>query len=211
MKQFKGIFVTSALIFALTGCHLISNTPKVEVKPPVDETQSSDTAVIEMPPQIVKQTDWHLILSPFINKLANTSLASSDNKLILISDIQNRSGDYLASNQIDEALHQLMHKQNTFTVVNKQVINQAKQTLGISADDKLVSRGKMIGLAKSINANYVLFTTIYKVPDESHGADLAMELISTQSGEILARSTSKDFSKQPNINEGSNQVIEDNK
>ncbi|MCO6538045.1 MAG: hypothetical protein J6567_08815 [Gilliamella sp.] len=211
MKQIKRIFVTSSLVFVLTGCHLISNTQKVEVKPPVDVTQPDDTGVIEMPPEIAKQTDWNSVLSPFIKKLVNVPLSNSDNKLIFISDIQNRSGDYIANNQIDEALHQLMHKQNTFTVVDRQTISQAKQSLGISADDKLVSRGKMIGLAKSISASYVLFTTIYKVPSASNDVDLAMELISTQSGEILTRVASKDFPKQPDINKETNKVIEDNK
>ncbi|MCO6550207.1 hypothetical protein GYW75_08740 [Gilliamella sp. ESL0232] len=211
MKQIKRIFVVSSLAFLLAGCHLLGNSQKTEVKPPVDVNQPDDTGVIEMPPEIAKQTDWNSVLSPFIKKLVNVPLSNSDNKLIFISDIQNRSGDYIANNQIDEALHQLMHKQNTFTVVDRQTISQAKQSLGISADDKLVSRGKMIGLAKSINASYVLFTTIYKVPSASNDVDLAMELISTQSGEILTRVASKDFPKQPDINKETNKVIEDNK
>ncbi|MCO6539462.1 MAG: hypothetical protein J6569_04920 [Gilliamella sp.] len=200
MKQIKRIFVVSSLAFLLAGCHLLGNSQKTEVKSPVDVNQPDGTGVIDTPPQIVRQTDWHSILSPFISKLVSLSSLDSDNKLILISDIQNRSGDYLANNKIANALHQLMHKQNTFTVVDQQAIIQAKQSLGISADDKLVSRGKMIGLAKSMNANYVLFTTIYKVPSESTDADLAMELLSTKSGEILTRVASKDFPKPSDSN-----------
>ncbi|OCG18721.1 MULTISPECIES: hypothetical protein [unclassified Gilliamella] len=200
MKQIKRLFVISAMTCVLAGCHLISHSPKVEVKPSVDVTEPDDTEVIETPPQIVKQTDWNTILSPFVNKILHVSLSNNDNKIILISDIQNRSGDYLVTNQIDDVLHQLMNKQNMFTVVNRQSTNQAKQALGISADDKFVSRGKMIGLAKSINAGYVLFTTIYKVPTESNDANLSVELLSTQSGEILTRVTSKDFSSQQNTN-----------
>ncbi|OCG10403.1 hypothetical protein A9G24_10325 [Gilliamella sp. App6-5] len=200
MKQIKRLFVISAMTCVLAGCHLISHTPKVEVKPPVDVTEPDDTGVVETPPQIVKQTDWNTILLPFVNKILHVSLSNNDNKIILISDIQNRSGDYLVTNQIDDALHQLMNKQNMFTVVNRQSTNQAKQALGISADDKFVSRGKMIGLAKSINAGYVLFTTIYKVPTESNDANLSVELLSTQSGEILTKVTSKDFSSQQNTN-----------
>ncbi|WP_085247441.1 hypothetical protein [Gilliamella mensalis] len=208
MKQIKCILVTSSLVFALTGCQLISNSQKVEVKPPVDVTQPDDTGVIETPPQIVKQTDWNATLSPFVNKILHTSLADNDNNIILISDIQNRSDDYLATNQIDDALHQLMNKQNVFTVVNRQSINQAKQALGMSTDDKLVSRGKMIGLAKSINAGYVLFTTIYKAPRDSNDANLSIELLSTQSGEILTRVTSKDFPSQQDTTNNKDNVSE---
>ncbi|NUF48546.1 hypothetical protein [Gilliamella sp. ESL0250] len=200
MKRIKRLFVISAMTCVLAGCHLISHTQKVEVKPPVDVTEPDDTGVIETPPQIIKQTDWNTILSPFVNKILHVSLSNNDNKIILISDIQNRSGDYLVTNQIDDALHQLMNKQNMFTVVNKQSTNQAKQALGISADDKFVSRGKMIGLAKSINARYVLFTTIYKAPTDSNDANLSVELLSTQNGEILTRVTSKDFPSQQNTN-----------
>ena len=195
MKQIKRIVVTSAIAFVLTGCHLLDNkgdtmTPPVIINP-------TDGDVIETPPLITKKTDWNTILSPFTNKLINDSSSLNDeNKVLLISDIQNRSGDYLINNQIDEALHQLMNKQNKFTVASRQSINQTKQALGISPDDKLVSRGKMIGLAKSMNAGYVLFTTIYKIPTENNEANLSMELISTQTGEILNRVTSKDFSKQ---------------
>ena len=195
MKQIKRIVVTSAIAFVLTGCHLLDNkgdtmTPPVIINP-------TDGDVIETPPLITKKTDWNTILSPFTNKLINDSSSLNDeNKILLISDIQNRSGDYLVNNQIDEVLHQLMNKQNKFTVASRQSINQAKQALGISPDDKLVSRGKMIGLAKSMNAGYVLFTTIYKIPTENNDANLSMELISTQTGEILNRVTSKDFSKQ---------------
>ena len=125
-----------------------------------------------------------------------SSSSIGGNNLLLISDIQNRSGDYLAINQVDDALHQLMNKQNLFAVADRQSIIQAKQALGISVDDKLVSRSKMIGLAKSMNAGYVLFTTLYKAPSENVDADLSMELLSTQTGEILQRVTSKDV--QPN-------------
>ena len=195
MKQIKRIVVTSAIAFVLTGCHLLDNkgdtmTPPVIINP-------TDGDVIETPPLITKKTDWNTILSPFTNKLINDSSSLNDeNKVLLISDIRNRSGDYLINNQIDEALHQLMNKQNKFTIASRQSINQTKQALGISPDDKLVSRGKMIGLAKSMNAGYVLFTTIYKIPTENNDANLSMELISTQTGEILNRVTSKDFSKQ---------------
>lgn len=195
MKQIKRIVVTSAIAFVLTGCHLLDNKDDIMTPPVIINPTDGD--VIETPPLITKKTDWNTILSPFTNKLINDSSSLNDeNKVLLISDIQNRSGDYLINNQIDATLHQLMNKQNKFTVASRQSINQTKQALGISPDDKLVSRGKMIGLAKSMNAGYVLFTTIYKIPTENNEANLSMELISTQTGEILNRVTSKDFSKQ---------------
>ena len=64
-------------------------TPPVIINP-------TDGDVIETPPLITKKTDWNTILSPFTNKLINDSSSLNDeNKVLLISDIQNRSGDYL--------------------------------------------------------------------------------------------------------------------
>lgn len=198
MKQIKHVVIIGALSFILAGCQIFSQTKPIEIKPPVEDSQVNNTDVIETPPSIVKSTDWNSILSPFVHKILQSSSSIDGNKVLLISDIQNRSGDYLAKNQIDETLHSLMNKQNLFVIADKQSIIQAKQALGISADDKLVSRSKMIGLAKSINAGYVLFTTINKLPTDNNDANLSMELLSTQTGEILTRVTSKDFPQQQN-------------
>lgn len=194
MKQFKRTVVISMLAFGLVGCQLLVNNQKVEVNPPIETPD--DIGVVETPPQIVKTIDWSSILSPLVNKILQSSTSVEGNKILLISDIQNRSGDYLATNQVDQTLHRLMNNQNLFAVADRQSIIQAKQALGISVDDKLVSRSKMIGLAKTMNAGYVLFTTLYKSPSENDVADLSMELLSTQTGEILQRVTSKDVQPQ---------------
>ncbi|OCG03227.1 penicillin-binding protein activator LpoB [Gilliamella sp. wkB112] len=199
MKQQKRILITIAMIFLLAGCQLFPKPENKQVNQPVDVIKPPDE-VVETPPEIIKKTDWNSILSPFVNKLLQSSSTYDDNKVILISDIQNRSGDYIVTSQVDEVLHQLMAQQKIFSVADRQSINQAKQALGISPDDKLVSRSKMIGIAKSMNAGYVLFTTIYKLPSDNNEANLAMELLSTQSGEILQRVTSKELIKASNTN-----------
>ncbi|OCG12908.1 hypothetical protein A9G09_09065 [Gilliamella sp. wkB292] len=211
MKQIKHVVIIGTLSFILAGCQLFNQTKPIEVKPPVEDTQVNNTDVIETPPSIVKSTDWNIILSPFVQKILKSSSSIDGNKVLLISDIQNRSGDYLAKNQIDETLHSLMNKQNLFVIADKQSIIQAKQALGISADDKLVSRSKMIGLAKSINAGYVLFTTINKLPTDNNDANLSMELLSTQTGEILTRVTSKDFPQQQNSSSSVSSTQEETK
>lgn len=207
MNKIKQVFIICPIILLLAGCHLLGQKDNVRVSPPIINGTPDGTGVVDTPPKIVKETNWNQILSPFVDKILHSSEAGGANNLILISDIQNRSGDYLATNQIDNALYQLMSKQNTYTVVDKKAVNQAKQTLGISADDKLVSRSKMIGLAKSLSAGYVLFTTIYKLPTDTDNANVAMELLSTQSGEILTRATSKDFPSQPKTQPNTDTII----
>lgn len=202
MKKIIRLLAFSSFVSLLAGCHLLDSEKTVDT-PPID---NSPVGIIETPPQIVKKTDWRSILSPFIIKILQSSSIPEGNRVLLISDIQNRTGDFVANNQIDEALHQLMSKQQIFSVANKQSINQAKQAIGIASDDTLVSRGKMIGLAKSMNAQYVLFTTLYQLPNDDNGTDanLSMELLYTQNGEILGRVTSKDF-VQPKTQTDNNQ------
>lgn len=202
MKKIIMLLAFSSFVSLLAGCHLLDSEKTVDI-PPID---NSPVGIIETPPQIVKKTDWRSILSPFITKILQSSSIPEGNRVLLISDIQNRTGDFVANNQIDEALHQLMSKQQIFSVANKQSINQAKQAIGIASDDTLVSRGKMIGLAKSMNAQYVLFTTLYQLPNDDNGTDanLSMELLYTQNGEILGRVTSKDF-VQPKTQTDNNQ------
>ena len=202
MKKIIRLLAFIAFVSLLVGCHLLDSKKTVDT-PPID---NSPIGIIETPPQIVKKTDWRSILSPFITKILQSSSIPEGNRVLLISDIQNRTGDFVANNQIDEALHQLMSKQQIFSVANKQSINQAKQAIGIASDDTLVSRGKMIGLAKSMNAQYVLFTTLYQLPNDDNGTDanLSMELLYTQNGEILGRVTSKDF-VQPKTQTDNNQ------
>lgn len=202
MKKIIRLLAFSSFVSLLAGCHLLDSEKTVDI-PPID---NSPVGIIETPPQIVKKTDWRSILSPFITNILQSSSIPEGNRVLLISDIQNRTGDFVANNQIDEALHQLMSKQQIFSVANKQSINQAKQAIGIASDDTLVSRGKMIGLAKSMNAQYVLFTTLYQLPNDDNGTDanLSMELLYTQNGEILGRVTSKDF-VQPKTQTDNNQ------
>ncbi|CAK8739011.1 Penicillin-binding protein activator LpoB [Sodalis praecaptivus] len=44
-----------------------------------------------------------------------------------------------------------------FQVVGADKLNAARQTLGLSADDSLESRSKAVGLARYLNAQYVLY------------------------------------------------------
>ena len=46
----------------------------------------------------------------------------------------------------------------------------------------------------------MLFTTLYKLPTENEDANLSMELLSTQTGEILQRVTTKDIQSQNSVN-----------
>lgn len=168
------------LIISLSGCHLFSQSPS----PISAANEKSATQVVEPPPILIKR-DWHDILSPLINALTQFSMTDEYN-LLLLSDVKNNSHDYIDSNQINQVLNRLFAKQTLFLVVDKKLVNDGKQLLGIANDDTLVSRGKMIALARNINVNYVLFTTINAPPKPPYSAaDVEMELLFSQTGEII--------------------------
>lgn len=198
-----GIMGAVTIVFSgmLTGCGLFYHLPpeKMTTLPVIVEPDLPEDKV-ETPPQIKKTIDWQQVLSPFVEQLLHASYEGK--KILLISDIQNRSGDYISTQRIDTILHNLMNNQSVFTVIDQASINQVKKVLNISPDDKLVSRSKMISLAKSINADYLLFTTIYKIPSDENEADLSMELISTKTGEILNRLTSAKMKVSRNTDVG---------
>lgn len=206
MKRTKSFLITASFAFLLAGCQLSNPSPQIAVKPNIDIPPPDD--VLETPPEIVKKNDWNTILSPFVKRVLDASSYSGGNHALFISDIQNRSNEYIANSQVNDALHQLVNQQNTFAVVDRETVDNAKQALGIAFDDKLVSRSKMIALAKSINVDYVLFTTIYKIPNESGESTISMELLSAQTGEILKRVTSAEIQSLQNQSTNSQREIE---
>lgn len=167
-----------ATIILINGCQI--DVPRGQVVPPARD----DKVIIEQPPKIV-ETDWQLIMQPLINELLSTMNVSANNTL-LISDINNRSDQYVSSASINNVITNDLKQQTIFKVVDSQLVNQAKQQLGISSDDSLVSRGKMIALARQLQTDYLLFTTINDVPQSpKQTAKVAMELLLTKTGEIV--------------------------
>jgi len=165
-------------IIILTGCHLLNleNYPS--------SAQQDEVSVVESPPKLLI-TNWQAILSPLIDELLETMPVSGNNTL-LISDVNNRSDQYISSTTINDILVNLLNQQTIFHVIDNKIVNLAKQSLAIPNDDSLVSRGKMIALARNVNADYVLFTTIDQVPKlPDKPAVVSLELILTKTGEII--------------------------
>ncbi|XKM12518.1 hypothetical protein RCS94_05710 [Orbaceae bacterium ac157xtp] len=179
MKIGYTFFCAPFLVLLLSGCELTGS----RLQPSDNSKQPTD--VVSLPPKIVG-TDWNSILTPLINELLETAEVGENNQL-LISDIKNNSNSYVSSAQLNKLIYnQLSSRQDIFKVIDKKTINQARQVLGISYNDALVSRSKMIALARNINADYLLFTTVNKTPDQDDSqAVVSMELLLTKTGEIV--------------------------
>ncbi|MCE1704583.1 penicillin-binding protein activator LpoB, partial [Enterobacter hormaechei] len=64
----------------------------------------------------------------------------------------------------------------------KSQVHVARQALGLSAEDSLGLRSKSIGLARYLNADYVLYSV---VANNQGQRDLEMQLMLVKTGEIL--------------------------
>lgn len=179
MKRYLSGVAIIISTMLLGGCHLLEQNRQTPA--PI---QNNPVSVVEQPPKILA-TDWQVVISPLIAELIQTAEVSDSNSL-LISDIRNRSNEYVSGAQINSIIFNAFNQQNIFAIIDKKVVNQAKQNLGIPYDDSLVSRSKMIGLARQVKADYVLFTTINSVPKlPETPANVSMELLLTKTGEIV--------------------------
>ena len=168
--------VLGGLIVALSGCQLTHTNTSSQP----EQYQS----IIEQPPKIISM-DWNAILSPLVDELLQTAEITEHNTL-LISDVKNSSDSYISASQINRSLMNLFVQQDIFLLADKQLVNQAKQRLGIPYDDSAISRSKMLGLARNIPVDYLLFITVNQAPKlpDTH-ASATLELISVSTGEIV--------------------------
>lgn len=197
MKHYLSVVAIIISTMALSGCHLLEQNRQTPA--PI---QNNPVSVVEQPPKILA-TDWQVVISPLIAELIQTAEVSDSNSL-LVSDIRNRSNEYVSGAQINSIIFNAFNQQNIFAIIDKKVVNQAKQNLGIPYDDSLVSRSKMIALARQVKADYVLFTTINKVPKlPETSANVSMELLLTKTGEIVWQ-----FSSDQLVNNNQQQTSE---
>lgn len=194
MKRYQQAILVIIGSLILSGCHLLDRQ-----QPVAAPIQHQPNDVIELPPKLIV-TDWKEVLSPLIAELIQT-VAVSGNNTLLISDSKNNTDQYISSTTINNILFDAFNQQNIFTVIDLKTVNQAKQLLGLANDDELVSRSKMIALARQVKADYVLFTTINRVaslPDTP--ADVSMELLLTKTGEIVWQFSSDQMVNDQNVN-----------
>ncbi|RKS87709.1 hypothetical protein DES39_0950 [Orbus hercynius] len=193
MKQAWQTGLMVMLMLVLSACHLIPHTKSIL---PTEEDKR--TSLINTPPKI-STIDWKAVITPLIDELLETMVVS-DNNTMLISDINNNSNQYVSSTTLNNIIVNTFRQQSIFNVIDPNTIIETKLHLGITNDDGLVSRSKMIGLARQVKADYVLFTTIKTVPElPNEQANVEMELLLTKTGEIVWQFSSDQLVNDQNI------------
>ncbi len=180
--------------FVLSGCVLnqsqkpapVEQAPQPEQPAPVISAQQPPPPQVTQPqpvpePPKLKTINWQGSVQPLVDRMMNTQ-GITPGSVLLVDRLKNSTNGSIQSANADLAISQALQTNSKFTLVTTAQLNQAKQALGISPEDSLNSRGKAIGLARNLNAQYVLYSTAH---GDAKAPQLQMQLMLVQTGEIV--------------------------
>ncbi|SNC58668.1 penicillin-binding protein activator LpoB [Sodalis endosymbiont of Henestaris halophilus] len=137
--------------------------------------------LVPIPPKI-KTIDWRASFSPMVQEMLAVQ-AMSDGSVLLVNKLKNATNGNLQTSKATEMLTFLIaNGSEKFQIVDDDKLNAARQNLGLFADDSLESLSKAVGLARHLNAQYVLYSTA--IGDVTKPM-LKLQLILAKTGEII--------------------------
>lgn len=179
-------------VFLLAGCpqHAPDKPGQVPITGPSDKTPTlppkQPTEVVP-PPETVPQPpkvvsiDWSASVSPLVASLVS-KVETEGGNLLLVDSVKNNTNGSLQTDRATSALYNALSSNSVFTVISKEQADMARQALGLSTDDSLNTRSKSIGLARYINAQYVLYST---ADGDVKEPKLELQLMLVKTGEII--------------------------
>jgi len=176
------------LALLLTGCLNRQQEPQqpapVEpVQPPVtvpEQPQPEPGQTVPVPPKM-QTLNWPASVSPLVAQMLKAE-GVNPGSVLLVDNVKNSTNGSLQSAKATAALQGALQGNSQFTLVTPQQLAVARQTLGLSAEDSLVSRSKAIGLARYVGAQYVLYSN---AKGDVKSPTLQMQLMLVQTGEII--------------------------
>ncbi|WP_063656660.1 penicillin-binding protein activator LpoB [Candidatus Arsenophonus triatominarum] len=182
----RRIFQLIVVTFILVGCSSITSkkpAPVITIEPTEPTEQPTTPTSSDTVPQLpkVKTVDWSTAVIPLAHQLVQAQGVESG-KVLLIDSIKNNTNMSIQSMQATDAIIEAVNNQNVFKLVPQDVVANARKALGLSQEDSLVTRSKAIGLARYVQADYVLYSVISGNQQQS---EIGMQLMAVQTGEIL--------------------------
>lgn len=182
---------TGALMMALilSGCVMKQQQPApVEPTQPVEPVQPvpqpeqpiPQPQPVPQPPKLVT-INWDASVEPLVAQMVRAATVTPGS-VLLVDRIKNSTNGALQGEKATSAIQNALNNNGKFTLVSSEQLAQAKQTLGLSPEDSLNSRSKAIGLARNLNAQYVLYST---AKGDVKSPTLQMQLMLVQTGEII--------------------------
>lgn len=133
------------------------------------------------PTQRVRHYDWNGAAQPLVGKMLQTGGVTAGS-ILLVDSVNNRTNGSLNAGEATTALRNALAGNGTFTLVSAQQLAVAKQQLGLSPQDSLGSRSKAMGIARTVGAQYVLYSN---ATGNVNAPTLQMQLMLVQTGEIV--------------------------
>lgn len=189
-----------ALALVLTGCMNNQQPPA-----PVEDANSpgsTTTAPVTPPPTVpplpdiesdkpaqptipavpkVRTYAWSSAMAPLVSKMLRADGVTAGG-VLLVDNVNNQTNGSVQTSGATEALTKALSDNGTFVLVPAAQVSAARQQLGLSAQDSLGSRSKAIGLARNLNAQFVLYSNL---GGNVSSPTLKMQLMLVQTGEII--------------------------
>ncbi|MFC3395285.1 penicillin-binding protein activator LpoB [Brenneria rubrifaciens] len=182
MKKYLGIALA---VLVLTGC---PSRPPEPVEPPVTIEPAEPPVPATPPPgeQVpsppkIQPLNWEASINPLVAQMLKAN-GVTQGSILLPDSVKNNTNGSLQTEKANNALYSALSSGNAFTLVPREQLAVAKQTLGLSVDDSLGSRSKAIGLARYVGAQYVLYSD---VSGDVKSPQIDMQLMLVQTGEIV--------------------------
>lgn len=182
----KRLLCVIASVWLLAGCPSMAPvTPPAPVDtvtpPPADTTPPpppSDT--VPVPPKM-KKIEWEQSITPLVNQMVHSDGVNQGSTL-LVNKVGNKTNSSLQTNVATGALMSTIGKTGVLNVIPAGAVSSAMSVLGMGDNDTLTLRSKAIGLARYLNADYVLYSVVTGTRD---ARQMEMQLMSVSSGEII--------------------------
>ncbi|MEH0876251.1 penicillin-binding protein activator LpoB [Pectobacterium cacticida] len=184
MKKYLGVILA---VLVLTGCP--SRPPEPTEPPATIEPVEPQVPTTPTPPQgepvpqppKIQTLNWQASVNPLVAQMLKAD-GVTPGSILLVNSVKNNTNGALPMAKATGALYDALSSANVFTLVPREQLAAAKQTLGLSVDDSLGSRSKAIGLARYVGAQYVLYSD---VSGDVKSPQLDMQLMLVQTGEIV--------------------------
>lgn len=155
--------------------------PQQPVQPqPVPQPVPVPSEGVPTPPKL-RTLNWDATVQPLVAQMLGAANANPGS-VLLVDRVKNSTNGALQSEKATGSIQNALNNNGKFTLVTDAQVNQAKQSLGLSPEDSLNSRSKAIGLARILNAQYVLYST---AQGDVKSPTLQMQLMLVQTGEII--------------------------
>lgn len=181
MKKYLSVALTTLTLSSCLSYQQQLNTMESETISGTQKQPKQTYYKVTPNVSIIHDFNWISSLQLLVTQMLEAKVATAGS-LLLIDSIRNNTNSTFRTEQVTSALHAVLKPNSTFIVVPETELKNTKKALGLSSKDSFGSRSKAIGLARIINAQYVLynyFSGDIKLPI------LNMQLILVQTGEII--------------------------